>query len=255
MKTTKSISQKVWNPSVSIPRPPDVEEGGSATWLLCLISATRPALPPAGRGLPLKGTSPSEREGHFQLLALRYSQALAAPTQSLGVCPCSKGGAKHDICENWVFPSWPRQYQLSSVAQSCPTLCNPMNHSTPDLPVHHQLPEFTQTHSCPSSQWCHPAISSSVIPFSSCPQYLPASESFPVSQLFAWGGQSTGVSALASFLGNITVYKLNCCSSSDSPTSITSAHSREQRRGLQRPSLTCPLPQPSHWDLLRVAQS
>ena len=52
----------------------------------------------------------------------------------------------------------------------------------------------------PSSQWCHPAISSSVIPFSSCPQSLPASESFPMSQLFLWGGQSTGVSALASFL-------------------------------------------------------
>ena len=51
-----------------------------------------------------------------------------------------------------------------------------------------------------SSQWCHPAMSSSVIPFSSCPQSLPASESFPVSQLFTWGGQSTGVSALASFL-------------------------------------------------------
>ena len=51
-----------------------------------------------------------------------------------------------------------------------------------------------------SSRWCHPAISSSVIPFSSCPQSLPASESFPKSQLFAWGGQNTGVSALASFL-------------------------------------------------------
>ena len=51
----------------------------------------------------------------------------------------------------------------------------------------------------PSSQWCHPAISSSVIPFSSCPQSLPASESFPISQLFAWGGQSTEVSASASF--------------------------------------------------------
>ena len=50
----------------------------------------------------------------------------------------------------------------------------------------------------PSSPWCHPAISSSVVPF--CPQSFPASESFPVSQLFAWGGQSTGVSALASFL-------------------------------------------------------
>ena len=51
----------------------------------------------------------------------------------------------------------------------------------------------------PSSLWSHPAISSSVVPFSSCPQSLPASESFPMSQLFAWGGQSTGVSALASF--------------------------------------------------------
>ena len=54
--------------------------------------------------------------------------------------------------------------------------------------------------SCPLSQWWHPAISSSVVPFSSCPQSLTASESFPMSQLFAWGGQSTGVSALASFL-------------------------------------------------------
>ena len=52
----------------------------------------------------------------------------------------------------------------------------------------------------PSSRWCHPAISSSVVPFSSCCQSQPASESFPMSQLFAWGGQSTGVSALASFL-------------------------------------------------------
>ena len=52
----------------------------------------------------------------------------------------------------------------------------------------------------PSSQWWHPAISSSVVPFSSCSQSLPASESFPMSQLFAWGGQSTGVSALALFL-------------------------------------------------------
>ena len=56
------------------------------------------------------------------------------------------------------------------------------------------------SNSCPLSQWCHPAISSSVIPFSSCPQSLPASESFPLSQLFAWDSQSIGVSALASVL-------------------------------------------------------
>ena len=53
---------------------------------------------------------------------------------------------------------------------------------------------------CPSSQWCHPAISYSVVPFSSCPQTLPASGSFPISQLFTWSGQSIGVSASASVL-------------------------------------------------------
>ena len=56
------------------------------------------------------------------------------------------------------------------------------------------------SNSCPSSRWCHPGISSSVVSFSSCPQPLPASESFPMSQLLSWGGQSPGVSALASFL-------------------------------------------------------
>ena len=54
------------------------------------------------------------------------------------------------------------------------------------------------SNSCPSSQWCHPAISSSAVPFSSCPQSLPASGSFLMSQLFTWGGQSIGVSASAS---------------------------------------------------------
>ena len=53
---------------------------------------------------------------------------------------------------------------------------------------------------CPLSQWCHPTISSSVVPFSFCPQSLPASGSLPMSQLFAWGGQSTGVSASTSVL-------------------------------------------------------
>ena len=56
------------------------------------------------------------------------------------------------------------------------------------------------SNSCPLSRWCYPAISSSVIPFSSCPQSLPASGPFPTSQLFKWGGQSIGVSASASVL-------------------------------------------------------
>ena len=54
--------------------------------------------------------------------------------------------------------------------------------------------------SCASTRWCHPAISSSVVPFSSCPQSIPSSGSFPMSQLFTWGGQSIGVSASASVL-------------------------------------------------------
>ena len=77
-------------------------------------------------------------------------------------------------------------FWFSSAAQSCPTLCDPMNRSTPGLPVHHQLPEFTQTHVHRVSDAIQP--SHPVVPFSSCPQSLPASESFPMSQLFAWGG-------------------------------------------------------------------
>ena len=86
--------------------------------------------------------------------------------------------------------------QFSSVAQSCLTLCNPMNRSTPGLPVHHQLPEFTQTHVHrvgDAIQPSHPLSSPS-------PPALPASESFPMNQLFTGGSQSTGVSALASLL-------------------------------------------------------
>ena len=71
--------------------------------------------------------------------------------------------------------------QFSSVAQSCPTLCDPMNCSTPGLPVHHQLLEFTQTHVHRISDAIQPSHPLS----SSCPQSVPASESFPMSQLFA----------------------------------------------------------------------
>ena len=79
--------------------------------------------------------------------------------------------------------------QFSSVAQSCPTLCDPMNLSTPGLPVYHQLPEFTQTHVHrvgDAIQPSHPLSSPSPAPNPSQHQ------SFPMSQLFAWGGQSTG---------------------------------------------------------------
>ena len=86
--------------------------------------------------------------------------------------------------------------QFSSVTQSCPTLCNPMN-TRPPCPS--PTPRV-YSDSCPSRQWCHPAISSSVIPFSPCLQSLTASGPFPMSQLVASGGQSIEVSASASVL-------------------------------------------------------
>ena len=94
---------------------------------------------------------------------------------------------------------WFFQFQFSSVTQSCLTLCDPneLQHARPPCPS--PTPRV-YSDSCPSSRWCHPAITSSVVPFSSCPQSLPASGSFPINQLFASGGQSIGVSALASVL-------------------------------------------------------
>ena len=93
-------------------------------------------------------------------------------------------------------------FQFSSVQFSRSVVSNSLQ---PHEPQHARSPCPSQTprvysNSCPSSWWCHPAISSSVIPFSSCPQSLQASGSFPMSQLFTWGGQSIGVSASESVL-------------------------------------------------------
>ena len=90
-----------------------------------------------------------------------------------------------------------RCVQLSCSVVSDSLRPHELQHARPPCP---SLTPRVHSNSRPSSRWCHPAISSSVIPFSSCPQSLPASESFPMSQLFAWGGQSVGVLALASFL-------------------------------------------------------
>ena len=86
-----------------------------------------------------------------------------------------------------------------SVTKSCLTLCNPMDCGTPGFPVLHYLSEFARN-SCSLSQWCHPALSSSFIPFSFCPQSFPASVPFPMNWLFASGSQSIGASASASVL-------------------------------------------------------
>ena len=97
--------------------------------------------------------------------------------------------------KNWIKFNW--KVSFSSVAQLCPTLCDPMNHSTPPCPS--PTPRV-HPNPCPLSQWCHPDISSSVFPFSSCPQSFPTSWSFPMSWLFASGDQSIGVSASTSVL-------------------------------------------------------
>ena len=89
--------------------------------------------------------------------------------------------------------------QFSSATQSCLTLCNPMNCSIPGLPCPSPTPRV-YSNSCALSQWCHPTISSSVVPFFSRLQSFPASVSFPMSQFFASGGQIIGVSASASVL-------------------------------------------------------
>ena len=96
-------------------------------------------------------------------------------------------------------PKWHYSYsvQFSRLIMSDSLWLHELQHTRPPCP---SLTPRVYSNSCPSSQWCHPAISSSVVPFSSCPQSLPASGSFPVSHLFTWGGQNMGVSASASVL-------------------------------------------------------
>ena len=151
--------------------------------VLCLVTHSSPTLcNPMDRSLPgssAHGDSPGKKTGvgcHALLQGI-------FPTQ------LSK-------------PSFPHWRWFSSVQFSRSVVSNSLQphesqHTRPPCP---SPAPGVHSGSCPLSRWCHPAISSSVVPFSSCPQSLPASESFPMSQLFTWDGQRTGVSALASFL-------------------------------------------------------
>ena len=110
----------------------------------------------------------------------------------LGIC------SLYQSCLNYCHMLFIRSDQISRSVVSDSLRPHESQHARPPCP---SPTPGVDSDSRPSSQWCHPAISSSVIPFSSCPQSLPASESFPMSQLFfAWGGRSTGVSPLAAFL-------------------------------------------------------
>ena len=108
-----------------------------------------------------------------------------------------KGVHQGYILSAYLCYSYEESVQFSIVTQSCPTLCDPVDWSTPGLPVHHQ---HVYPDSYPLSRWCHPTISSSIIPYCSHLQYFPASRSFQKGQFFASGGQSTGGSASTSAL-------------------------------------------------------
>ena len=112
----------------------------------------------------------------------------------------------HMFYANWIrmplhyFSLCPKGYQ--SVQLSCSVVSSSLrpHESQHTRPPCRSITSRVYSNSCPSSRWCHPTISSSVVPSSSCPQSLPASGSFPMSLFFTWGGQSIGVSASASVL-------------------------------------------------------
>ena len=157
----------------------------------------------------LEGCSPWGRWGSDTTERLHFHHSLSCIGEGNGnplQCSCletpTDGGALW-VAVYGVAQSQTRLKRLSSssmlslIAQSCPTLCVPMNPSTPGLPVHHQLPEFTQTHVHrvnDAIQPFHP-LSSPSPPAPNPSQH----QSFPMSQLFAWGGQGTAVSGSASF--------------------------------------------------------
>ena len=123
-----------------------------------------------------------------------------------------KSGTLHKVV---LKPNSSVQFSHSVVSDSLRP--HELQHARPPCPS--QTPGV-YSNSCPSSQCCHPAISSSVVPFSSCPQSFPASESFPMSQHFTWGGQTTGVSASTSVLP-MNTQDWSPCSPRDSQESST----------------------------------
>ena len=130
---------------------------------------------------------------------LRYTESIVGLTPASVVSSSKDSGIKRaQTTYSFKRHIWFSSVQFSLVTQSCLTLCDSMDCSTPGLPVHHQFPEFTQTH----VHWVSDAIQPSppVIPFSSSLQSFPALGSFQLSQLFATGGQSIGVSASTSVL-------------------------------------------------------
>ena len=126
---------------------------------------------------------------HFMWLrASVYAQSLSCVQLFCSLMDCS-------LPVSSLHGFIPASVQFSHSVMSDSLRPHELQHARPPCP---SPTPGVYPNSCPSSQWCHPAISSSAVPFSSCPQSLPASRSFPISQLFAWCGQTIGVSASAS---------------------------------------------------------
>ena len=130
--------------------------------------------------------------GHFSNL---FNDGTEVPLWSLFSSQCK-------VTRSWsgalsLFPIFWVLVQFSHSVVSDSLQPHELQHARPPCP---SPTPGVDSNTCPSSRWCHPDISSSVVPFSSCPQSLLASGSFPMSQLFKWGGQSTGVSVSASVL-------------------------------------------------------
>ena len=161
----------------------------------CLVTQLCPTLwDPIDYDLPVSSVHGILQARILEWVAISTSRESSWPRDWTSVS-CIAGDSL--LTESSGRPS--QLFLFSSVAQSYPTLCNPMDCSTPGFPVHRHLPEITKTH----VNWVGDTIqpsSSSVIPFSSCLQSFPASGSFPMSQFFTSGAQSIGVSASASVL-------------------------------------------------------
>ena len=180
-------------------------ENEFAQWVPSKMDDQRPKQRPVNiKEWNRKDPSSFQREKPGQIKRWRIRTALVFPTAILApdrytwkqCLQSSKGKWCHLLgTERYSINIYSDQISHSVVSDSLQP--HESQHTRPPCP---SPTPGVHSHSCPSSQWCHPAISSSVVPFSSCPQSLPASESFPMSQFFAWGGQSIGVSALASVL-------------------------------------------------------
>ena len=155
---------------------------------------------------------------------LSHVQLFVTPWTVARQAPLSMGFSRQEHWSGVPCPSH-MHIKFSRSVQSDSLQPHESQHTRPPCP---SPTPGVYSNSCLLSQWCHPAISSSVIPFSSCPQSLPASGSFPMSQFIAWGGQSIGVSALASVLPMNTQHwsPLGCTCWTFVGTCIVNIHGR-----------------------------